>query len=171
MGYEYRIDAQVHRVKPVYRQDETAFEIGGEVQSAVLEATGPGTYCLRTQGQARCILMHRDGDRVFIHIDGFSLEVCCENRLDQLREQALAAHGGDEITSPMPGIVVAVRVEAGQTVSAGDPVIVIESMKLQTELGTTCAGVVSEVYYAEGESFEKGAVLVRLDVPEKDTGE
>ena len=171
MVHEYRVDEQIYRVKPVYRSDEIAIDLDGEVHSAVLDCTGPGSFTLRTQGRTRSLLMHRDGDRVFVHIDGFDLEICCEKQLDRLHQQALAAHGGHEITAPMPGVVVAVRVEIGQAVETGSAVIVIESMKLQTELGAACAGIVSEVKYAAGESFEKGAVLVRLEPPHKDSGE
>jgi len=168
MGYEFRVGEQVHCVEPVYCQDKIEFKVDGEVHRVDLESLGSGEYRLTSGCQSRSILMHRDGDRVFLHIDGFDLEIDCENRLDRLRKEARAAHHGGEITAPMPGVVVAVRVEVGESVSDGDPLIVIESMKLQTELAATIAGVVSELPFVEGDNFEKGAVLARLEVPEQD---
>jgi biotin carboxyl carrier protein len=64
------------------------------------------------------------------------------------------------VVAPMPGMVVRVEVEAGQTVAAGQGVVVVEAMKMENELKASAAGVVARVMVAAGQAVEKGAVLV-----------
>jgi pyruvate carboxylase subunit B len=62
----------------------------------------------------------------------------------------------------MPGLVVRVLVEAGQEVSVGTGIVVLEAMKMENELKAPAAGVVGAVRVAAGEPVEKGQVLVEL---------
>ena len=65
--------------------------------------------------------------------------------------------------SPMPGLVKAVFVTAGQTVAQGDRLAVLEAMKMEHTLTAGRDGVVAEVLVAEGAQVEAGAALVRLE--------
>ena len=80
------------------------------------------------------------------------------------RESAGAASG--VTLSPMPGLVKAVYVEAGQHVSAGDRLAVLEAMKMEHTLTASRDGTVAEVLVSAGAQVEAGAALVRLDEEE-----
>jgi pyruvate carboxylase subunit B len=67
------------------------------------------------------------------------------------------------LLAPMPGLVVRVNVKAGDTVEAGQGLIVMEAMKMENELRAHGAGVVKAVRVAPGDAVEKGAVLVEMD--------
>jgi biotin carboxyl carrier protein len=62
----------------------------------------------------------------------------------------------------MPGRVLKVLVERGSTVSAGQPLVVIEAMKMENALTATRPGTVEDVAVEEGMSVEAGRLLVRL---------
>ena len=87
------------------------------------------------------------------------------------RERTLAeaetearTHGGPIIVAAtLPGLVVAVRVAAEDDVSAGDPLVTIEAMKMQNEVRSPRAARVLEVHVAAGETVATGAPLVRLE--------
>jgi len=70
------------------------------------------------------------------------------------------AAAGFELEAPMPGLVVAVRVQPGDHVEAGAPLVVMEAMKMQNELLAEAAGTVREVRVAVGQAVESGATLV-----------
>ena len=71
---------------------------------------------------------------------------------------------GDGVTrSPMPGLVKAVHVTAGQAVSAGDRLAVLEAMKMEHSLTAAADGVVAEVLAQAGDQVEAGAPLIRLE--------
>ena len=72
--------------------------------------------------------------------------------------------------APMPGLVVRVEVEVGQTVRAGQGVVVVEAMKMENELKAPADGVVAEVAVSAGQTVEKGALLITL-APIPDPGE
>ncbi|HMI42929.1 MAG TPA: biotin/lipoyl-containing protein, partial [Gemmatimonadaceae bacterium] len=70
--------------------------------------------------------------------------------------------GPAPILAPMPGLIVPVNVKVGDTVEAGQGVVVMEAMKMENELRATAAGVVKSVEVAAGTAVEKGALLVAL---------
>jgi biotin carboxyl carrier protein len=72
------------------------------------------------------------------------------------------AGAGEVVTAPMPGLVVAIKVAAGDAVAAGQPVAVIEAMKMQNELVARHGGVVSDVLVQERASVSAGQPLVRI---------
>lgn len=76
-------------------------------------------------------------------------------------DAAADAASGD-LVAPMPGAVVGIDAAVGDTVAAGDPILTIESMKLQMVLSAPRAGVVEEICVAVGEGFDKDQLLARL---------
>jgi len=75
-----------------------------------------------------------------------------------------AGEGGDgAVRSPMPGRIVAVQVEAGQSVDRGQPLVVLEAMKMEHVLTAPFDAVVAEVSAEAGGQVSEGAILARLD--------
>ena len=73
-----------------------------------------------------------------------------------------AVHGatGGDLVAPMQGTVLKVLVEEGQEVAAGEPLVVLEAMKMESVIAATQAGTVSEVRVAQGETAAAGEILV-----------
>jgi biotin carboxyl carrier protein len=67
------------------------------------------------------------------------------------------------VTAPMPGTVIRVLVEAGAQVSARQPLVVLEAMKMETPLVSPYDATVRAVHVAEGDRVAGGALLVELD--------
>ena len=81
------------------------------------------------------------------------------------RRKGKAGEGGlldGEVQSPMPGTILSVRVQPGDRVAANQPLIILESMKMEMTLASPAPAVVESVRCAEGQLVEKGAVLVTL---------
>lgn len=68
-----------------------------------------------------------------------------------------------ELRAPMPGLVLQVHVEPGQQVESGDPLLVLEAMKMENELRASAAGVVAAVHVAPGAPVTKNDVLVTFE--------
>ncbi len=106
--------------------------------------------------------------RVFI--DGDTFHVFCRGEALAFEWQNLLAHAADaehgegRLTAPMPGKVIAVLVEQGAVVEKGQPLIVMEAMKMEHTIGAPAAGKVAEVLYAVGDQVTDGAQLLVLDV-------
>ena len=80
-------------------------------------------------------------------------------RLRRVQESVVGAGGPAEITSPMPGKVVAVLVKEGQEVAEGQGLVVVEAMKMENELRAPRAGTVASLKAKEGAAVDGGAVL------------
>ena len=109
-------------------------------------------------GVPREAFVARDGDTVFVHLDGEVWEV---SAIDPIAAAGGGDTGANAVRAPMPGVVVAVEVAAGDSVLAGQTLMVIESMKLQTSIVAERDGVIEAVCYAMEATFDKGAELVR----------
>ena len=73
-----------------------------------------------------------------------------------------AASGPAPLVAPMPGMIVRISVAPGDTVVAGQSLIVMEAMKMENELRAAGAGTVTAVRVVAGTAVQKGAVLVEL---------
>jgi 3-methylcrotonyl-CoA carboxylase alpha subunit len=73
---------------------------------------------------------------------------------------ASAASGG--LTTPLPGVVVAVAVVVGQTVAADAPLIVIEAMKMEHTIRAPYAGTVERIHFKQGDRVPEGSALLEL---------
>lgn len=106
------------------------------------------------------------GDQWDVLIEGelYTVHVQDERayRLDRMRTSGLSVDGEAIVTSPMPGIIVAVPVAVGDAVTFGQKVVILESMKMENELRAPCDGVVTHVHVVPGASVEKDQALVGI---------
>ena len=88
-----------------------------------------------------------------------------DERTRAIREMTGAGDdpGEKTIFAPMPGLVLRVEVEPGQTVRAGQGVVVVEAMKMENELKAPADGVVASVAVKAGQTVERGATLIVLE--------
>jgi len=75
---------------------------------------------------------------------------------------ATTAGGGIQVKSPMPGTLLSFRIAQGQSVKAGEVLLILEAMKMENEIVAPAAGVVAALRVAEGASVNTGDVLVEL---------
>ena len=74
-------------------------------------------------------------------------------------EAAQGGSGPERLTAPMPGKIVRVLVKTGEAVSARQPVVVIEAMKMENEMRASRAGTVAEIHVRDGQSVDAGTLL------------
>jgi len=127
-------------------------------------------------------LLARSDDREVIEIDGVRHGVDVTPDGDTVRcrsaagavpftlqprfvEHAADVAGGGPVC-PLPGTVIAVHVENGQTVSDGDVLMVVEAMKMEHKITSAGAATVSEVRFAVGDRVDQGDLLVALEMAE-----
>ena len=73
-----------------------------------------------------------------------------------------AATDGKVLTAPMPGVVLAVRVKAGDRVKRGEEMVLLESMKMELNILAGADGVVRKVFVTQGQNVAHGAILVEF---------
>ena len=129
-----------------------------------VQQDGPNRFVAPLDGRSERLHAVADGDQVWVHWRGrvFALE-----RIDPTRSPgAPGADAAGTAHAPMPGVVVSLLVVSGQAVAEGDALLVIESMKLQTTIAAAIDGSVAELPFAVGQTFQRGAVLARVQPAE-----
>jgi biotin carboxyl carrier protein len=122
-------------------------------------------YSLLIEGRSHEVRVSTTAQGLEITLDGATVPVEVRHPLEKLVQSAQAAHhaaAGETVAAPMPGLVVALRVKPGDLVKPGQPVAVVEAMKMQNELPARHGGVVREVLVSERASVSAGQALVRL---------
>ena len=159
-GYHLHADTIEGEVNVSLRDlPDAAASRGGE--SASGNRSGSVGLVLTVGGVRSPVRVAQSGEDVFVHLGGRTYTL---TYLDPVRGLAGEVAGSDEneVRAPMPGIVVAVRVKPGDEVAAGDALVVVESMKLETTLRAGHTGTVAAVHVTEDQTFERDHVLVTL---------
>jgi len=122
-------------------------------------------YSLLIDGRVHEVAVEEDGGAIVVTLHGQRHRVLVRHPLEKtLREvrHAGPAKGAETIESPIPGLVVAIKVKPGDVVAAGQAVVVVEAMKMQNELAAERGGTVEAVHVTERQTVEAGAKLVTL---------
>ena len=137
--------------------------LDGEPLATDIVEVSPSVFSILLGAQAFEVQVEREAEGYRIHSRGTDLAaaVADPRRWSYHRRAAgLAAEGRQEVQAPMPGKVIAVLVEAGQQVNAGQGLVVVEAMKMQNAIPAPKSGVVERVWVAAGDTVEHGQTLV-----------
>jgi pyruvate carboxylase subunit B len=97
-------------------------------------------------------------------VDGFRFDgEALDERTRAIRDitaESRKASGPASLNAPMPGLIVRVSVAPGDTVQAGQGLIVMEAMKMENELRASAAGIVKNVLVEPGKAVERGTLLI-----------
>ena len=133
----------------------------------LLSAELPGFVSFRAGGVTRRAYVARDGAAFEVTVG--SRRFLVEQTTGSGRGRGVVGGAEDapgEITAPLAGVVVELRVEAGDALEAGTTVLVLEAMKMQNEVQIPRDGTITAVHVSARDNVEKGALLVEYDPAE-----
>jgi len=167
MNYRVTIGGRTREitVQPAYGGGWRVTVDGGPERLLLGGPLGSAEWQIRDGDEVRTMgVSTADGD-VYLQIDGYPLRAkVVDPRRDAL---ALRAAGGEgAVVTEMPGAVVRLLVARGDRVTAGQPLIVVEAMKMENELRAPADGVISVVHVQPGERVDSGATLLTIDIAE-----
>jgi len=134
--------------------------IAGQEIPLQVAPDGDGCWLVETHQGRRRLWVARRGDQRLVFCDG-RIHTLTLVEPGQTEEDH-GPGGGPHVTADMPGKVVQVLVTPGDQVTKGQTLVVMESMKMETELVASVAGVVAAVRVEEGEVVGQGALLVEI---------
>ncbi len=104
--------------------------------------------------------------KVTLRINGKTLTLQVQDSFDQLLNQMglgnINARKVNDLKSPMPGLVIDIPVQEGQNVAAGEPLIILEAMKMENILKAPSNVTVKKVLVHKGKAVEKNEVLIQF---------
>lgn len=123
----------------------------------------PNVYLVRDGNEIREFYVAPDGQTLSVRGRDFAVEVIDPKNATVGGAGSGSTDGVVEIKTAMPGKVVKLVAAVGATIESGDPVIVVEAMKMQNEMRSPKSGVVREIRFAEGDTVAAGDVLAVIE--------
>jgi 3-methylcrotonyl-CoA carboxylase alpha subunit len=148
---------QVYDVALTYRAHGWHIAVGDAGTDLVLAARDGATLSLRLGDTAMHGTVRRDGETFHVFTGGRHYTLAYHDPMAHAGEVEAA---GGRLTAPMPGKVVAILAKAGQDVKKGEPLVIMEAMKMEHTIGAPSDGVVEELLYAVGDQVADGAPLL-----------
>jgi biotin carboxyl carrier protein len=142
--------------------DEATARIGERLLSVSILHEDDGFFVLEIDGHVHTVHALAFDDGIEVFHDGVRARLTHAGTRVVSRRSSAGPAGDGKIRTPMPGKVVAVRVKEGDEVRVGQPLLVLESMKMQNDVVAPIDGRVAAVRCAEGATVAFGDLLVEI---------
>jgi biotin carboxyl carrier protein len=144
--------------------------IDGNHHSVDFLSLGPSLYSVITDAQSLQVVIDDVDGRYEVLMAGrlYEAQVLDERALLMAQRRGGLGGGSGEVNAPMPGLIVAVSVNEGDTVVQGQTLVILESMKMQNELKCPTDGTVTSIKVSAGQTVDKNALLLVVEPPSDD---
>jgi biotin carboxyl carrier protein len=169
MELELNVEGRKAIVKEISRTGNIiTVAVDDEIYEVDFLKVGSRDYSIIYKGKSYNIDVVESGNPKLYNVSTFyntyNVEVVdAESRYMHSREDSGTGHGENIIRSPMPGKIVSVLVKKGDTVEAGQIIIIVSAMKMESEFKAARSGVVTDVLVKEGDTVDSHQVLIVIE--------
>ena len=163
MKISARTGTRVHEVTVERHDGSYVLEIDGNRRTVDALKLEGDFYSILMEGRSYEVSVEADGDRYIVRHGAAEQIVALTDPGRRAREERGATEGPQNVVTVMPGKVVRLLVGEGETVAAGQGVVVVEAMKMENEITSPKNGTVAAIKVAPGQAVEVGATLVVVD--------
>ncbi|MDO8371961.1 MAG: acetyl/propionyl/methylcrotonyl-CoA carboxylase subunit alpha [Polaromonas sp.] len=157
--FEFEFHGEPAKAELTYLHDGALRLAVGDVDEVLVFTGSGGAVDIRFGEQRLGAHIYRRGETVFVFARQGATQITV---IDQLAHAGEAHGEAGRLTAPMPGKVVSFSVKAGDKVSKGQALAVMEAMKMEHTIAAPADGVVQEVLYAPGDQVTEGAELLKM---------
>ncbi|MEI6455916.1 MAG: biotin/lipoyl-containing protein [bacterium] len=169
MAYEISIENRTATIELLNRAGTRALiAVDGHKYDIDIVMVEPGVYSILYKGRSFNIeLIEGETSKKYIvntFAKTFNAEIIdAETKYIQSRSKGMEMEVDNNIASPMPGKIVKIPVAVGEKVSAGQTLIVVEAMKMQSEFKSSGEKIVKEILVKEGDTVNAHQVMLKLE--------
>jgi biotin carboxyl carrier protein len=161
---EIEFGGKMRTVELASAAGRTQWTVDGRSVEADAVEVGNGIYSILIEGESLEARVERapgPGGRLRVFVAGHEYSMLAHDPRARRKQRGAAAEaeGAQHVLAPMPGKIVRVLVAAGEAVSAGQGVAVVEAMKMQNEVRAPKSGKVERVHVVEGQTVGAGEVI------------
>jgi biotin carboxyl carrier protein len=161
---EYQVRIGEHQIEIAKNNNE--WLINGAKSTYTMEKSGNRYLLYGEKKITEVIVLNQQADRLRLLVNGKETEVLVKDHialmLDKLGMSATEEKIANEVYAPMPGVILQVLVSAGQEVKKGDPLLILEAMKMENLIKAPADVTIESVSVTKGQSVEKNALLMRF---------
>lgn len=166
MKLQAEVNGERHEVEFVRDGDEVVATVDGRTYKVDAAEPEKNVFLLKIENSVNETIVSDVGGnayRVRLGADEFSIKIVDPKRLRGSATDDTSGDGVSEIRTAMPGKVVRIIAPPGTEVTKGDPVIVVEAMKMQNEMKSPKDGIVKEIRAGEGSTVNAGDILAVIE--------
>ena len=160
--YTVKIDADENRQE---KADCFKATIGEKQYQFNVAPISDNCFSLLYDNNSRIAYVAEAEGQIYVHIDGITINL--EDAVSQQKtfsRDSLEFGVKDEVTTSMPGKVVKVLVKEGDKVQAKQPLVIVESMKMENEIKSLTDGFIKSIHFGPGDLVEPGQPIIKLEV-------
>ncbi len=159
MEFQYQVNDAIHVVQ-LERDDEVRrVTIAGRIYEVHVIHSRAGEMIFAVDSVAHMAFVVADGTTCFVSVDGEVFEL---KKPEARRSRRKQQQGADSLTASMPGQVTKVLVNEGDAVQRGQPLIVLEAMKMEIKIAAPYDGRVVKVLVQSGQVVDRGQELIGM---------
>ncbi len=169
MKYFVKVGSREHEVELVERFGELEITVDGEpLQMSMADVDGLGQFSVVVDQRAFAVSIDGGTHQCALTIAGDRFAIELEDERERAANAAARAKAGKGgvLKSVMPGVVVEVLVEQGSAVREGQPLLILEAMKMQNEILASVDGVVDSIFVQQGQAVGGGEKLLSIRADE-----
>ncbi|MEO9703214.1 acetyl/propionyl/methylcrotonyl-CoA carboxylase subunit alpha [Marinobacter alexandrii] len=159
---QLQVGEEIHDLKILERDDRYQVYVGDSVYNLTARLDDDFLQAV-VNGHRISIHGNLHNDQLVLFYEGDTFQ--CNVYRETYGFEDMAGEGSLE--APMNGAIVAVQAKVGDTVTAGQTLVIMEAMKMEHAIKAPADGVVSEIFFAEGDQVSEGAELIAIDVAEE----
>lgn len=148
--------------------DDSAFSFDKtDLQKLDLINKGTDSHLIHDNKSYHIEVLHIQGKNIRLKLDNAIYEVKIQDKVDQM----ISDMGLDKvkevilnnIQAPMPGLILDILVEPGQSISPGDPILILEAMKMENVIKAEGSGTIKSILLEKGAAVEKNQVIIEME--------
>ena len=169
MEFEFTRDSKAHKInieKAPKSSENDIFMVAVDGIVTQISASRISENCAHvTNGKRNFISYFAENDQtVFVHLNGHTIELGKMLDVQKRVSGDLVEFGAkDEVSTPMPGKVVKILVSEGETVKIKQPLVIVESMKMENEIKSPTDGTVKSIHFKAGDLVSPGQAIIKLE--------
>jgi biotin carboxyl carrier protein len=157
-----------NRKYPVNVTEDGRVCVGEKILKAGISSIANNAYVLRIEDRVYEITANKlDQERFGIIIDACYFDTNVRTRLqetaNELQKNKSKMQHHSDVKAPMPGLLLKLKVKAGDEIKLGESILILEAMKMENELRAPASGIVRKIYFNEGQSVEKDSIILTIE--------
>lgn len=157
-----------NKKKTVQVNDDGTVILDGKSINASITKFSNHSYVLRFGNNIYEAAVSKSGNGEFrLLIDGWYFDTTVRTRLQdtahELMKNKEKSNRHTEVKAPMPGLLIKIKKKIGETVELGEPILILEAMKMENDLRSPSSGIIKEINFQEGQSVEKGSIILIIE--------
>ena len=151
----------------INQKSEDTVEVDGRLYDSKITKLSDHTYKLKLENKIFHVTANKiaNGNYAFL-IDGHYFETNVRTKLEEeitkMLNNSAMQNGAADVKSPMPGLILKVHKKHGDKVNIGDPLFLLEAMKMENEIKSNTEGYISNINIKKGDSVEKNQILMSI---------